>query len=45
MMYKMVDGPIFKLSYWASADPWRASIHLHYRWFGAYYWHLWFLPW
>lgn len=42
--FQMVQGTVFKLTYRAGDDCWRASVDLQHWWFGKHYWHVLFLP-
>lgn len=37
-------SPVWKLDLWAGDNHWKPSLHLHFPWFGRYYWLLIWLP-
>jgi len=43
--YEQTEGHRFRIEFLLGDEAWSASIHLHYRWRGRFYWQCWFLPW
>lgn len=44
IFHRQVEGSHFKVEFWRGDDQWKASLHVHWKWRGKFYWFCLFLP-